>query len=153
MIKVNQQSPAQSVQQNVEKIQDDIRTARPEHGWQETAPARGGALRRLFRTLFTPLRALLRKLSPQRAARQETASSQFAATVARGGVSTSEAPASGQFTSTFLRGETIENRETFHAQYPQPYPPRWLALGKPFCQRRGVGFSSDLDAKPHGGDL
>ena len=29
MIKVNQQSPAQSVQQNVEKIQDDIRTARP----------------------------------------------------------------------------------------------------------------------------
>ncbi len=117
MIKINPQSPAQTVQKNVEQIQDDIRSARPEHGWQETGATQGGALRRLFRTLTSPLRALLRKLSPQRAARQQTTSTQFAATVAQSGTTKPETSlAAGQFTSTFVRGETIEEREAFHAK-------------------------------------
>ena len=114
MIKVTQ-TPAQSVQKNVEQIQDEIRASRPEHGWQETGATRGGALRRLFRTLTSPLRALLRRLSPQRAARQETAGSQFAATVAQSGASKTETPEGGQFTTAFVRGESLEGRKTFHA--------------------------------------
>ena len=150
MIKINPQSPAQTVQKNVEQIQDDIRSARPEHGWQETGATQGGALRRLFRTLTSPLRALLRKLSPQRAARQQTTSTQFAATVAQSGTTKPETSlAAGQFTR-YLRSRR-DNRRTrsLPRQDAKPHPPRRPNCGKSFGTGYGIHFASCPNAKPH----